>query len=86
MFLAVCYFSVEIDSDSRLVQRIKDKVFSKFKLLLAEVGEEGEVRLAAALVNRDENYIRSLFSKMLEFIEESEGVRLVNERIEVMQN
>lgn len=86
MFLAVCYFSVEIDSDARLVQRIKDKVFSKFKLLLAEVGEEGEVRLAVALVNRDENYIRSLFSKMLEFIEESEGVRIINERIEVTQN
>lgn len=84
MFVAICHFSLDSSSDSRLVQRIKDKVFAKFKLLLNEVGE-GEVMLAGALVNRDENYLRSLFSKVLAFIEETEGLRVFEERLEVIE-
>ncbi len=86
MFVAICHFSFDRHSiDSRLFQRIKDKVFSKFKLLLSDVSEEGEFVLAAALVSKDENYLRSLFAKILEFIEETEGIRVENERLEVIQ-
>jgi len=84
MFIAVCYFSLDSSADSRLTQRIKDKVFARFKLSLSEVGEGGIV-LAAALVSKDENYLRSLFAKVLKFIEESEGVRIESETLEVIQ-
>lgn len=86
MFVAICHFSFDpYTVDSRLLQRLKDKVFAKFKLLLSEVGKEGEFILAAALVSKDENYLRSFFSKILEFIEETEGIRIENEGLEIVQ-
>ncbi len=85
MFVAICHFSLDSSSDSRILQRIKDKVFAKFKLQFSDVSGEGEVMLAGALVSKDENYLRSLFAKVLEFIEETEGIRIENERLEVIQ-
>ena len=84
MFVAICHFSLDSSADSRLLKRIKDKVFAKFKLILNEVGE-GEAILAGALVSKDENYLRSLFSKVLAFVEESEGLRLFEEKLEVIE-
>ncbi|GEM_PF-6042429 len=92
MFIAICYFSIDASvfenskDQSHFIQKIKNKVFARFKLLLSEVGEEGEVTFAAALVNRDEGFLRSFFAKLLEFVEVSEGIRLKHEKIEVMQN
>ncbi len=91
MFVALCHFSVDSSAfpqskdQAHFIQRIRDKVFARFKLLLSEVGSGDEIVLAAALVNRDEHYLRSFFGKILEFIEESEGVRIVSEQLEIIQ-
>lgn len=85
MFIAVCQFSLGSLSQSRLIQRIKDKVFAKFKLSLVEVGDEGEALLAVALIGKDENYLRSICAKLVSFIEESEGLRVEDEQLELIQ-
>jgi len=84
VFVAICHFSLGPEADARAAQRIKDKIFAKFKLPLSEVGE-GEHVLAGALVSKDEDYLRSLFSKILSFIEESEGLRIEQERLEILE-
>lgn len=84
MFVAICHFSLDPSVDSRLLKRIKDKVFARFKLILNEVGEEEPI-LAGALVSKDEDYLRSLFSKVLAYVEESEGLRLFEEKLEVIE-
>ncbi|MFO1520108.1 MAG: DUF503 domain-containing protein [bacterium] len=70
----------------QLLQRIKQKGMDRFKILIAEVEDQDlwqSAVLGLALVAGDENFVRDRIQKILSFIEESEGLRIGDESIEV---
>jgi len=70
-----------------VLQRIKHKGMDRFKVWLAEVEDQDLHQTAVlgfATVASDENFLRDLIHKVLSHIEEGEGVRIAEERIEVM--
>ncbi len=94
MFVGVCKISISIPGVQSLkekrsaVQRIKQKILNQFKISLSEVGalQNYEVaELAFASVSSDENFIRDLIAKIQNFIENSEGLRIIFDRSEVLQ-
>ena len=94
MFVGVCKISISIPGSQSLkekrsvVQRIKQKILNQFKILVSEVGslENCELaELAFASVSSDENFMRDLISKIQDFIETREGLRIILDRSEVLQ-
>ncbi len=93
MIVGICKLKLDLSGNSsskeksHLLSRIKQKAFSKFKIPVSEVEEHESLEKAVigfALAGKDENYIRSVFDKMLNFIEESEGIRFLDERMEII--
>jgi len=94
MFVGLCKFAVELAGASSLkekrnfLQRAKQKSFDRFKVHLSEV-EDLDLReravLGFALAGPDENSLRTVIHKLLAFLEESEGVRISEEAVEVFQ-
>jgi len=92
MIVGVCKFRINLPENQSLkekrsfLQRVKDKIFARFKIALSEV-DDLELRqstvLGLALTGNDENQIRSILHKLLSFVEESEGVRIEEEQVEV---
>jgi uncharacterized protein YlxP (DUF503 family) len=92
MIVGVCKFRIHLSEIQSLkekrsfLQRVKDKVFARFKIALSEVGDldlRQSTVLGFALTGNDENQIRSIIHKFLSFIEEREGARIEEEQIEV---
>jgi uncharacterized protein YlxP (DUF503 family) len=94
MIVGICKVSLYLPENHslkekrRLLQRIKQKSMSKFKVMIAEVGDQDlwqKAELGFAVVGSQENLIRSLIDKCIAFIEESEGIRASDEEIEVIR-
>ena len=94
MFVGLCKFGVELAGASSLkdkrhfIQRAKQKSLDRFKVFLSEVealDQPEKAVLGLALAGSDEHFLRSVIHKLLAFLEESEGVRISEEAIEVFQ-
>ena len=94
MIVGICKLRLDLSENQSpkekrsALQRIKQKGFDRFKIHLAEVEDQDRLNtgvLGFATVGNDENYIRDLIHKLLAFIEESEGLRIAEEKIEVFE-
>ena len=93
MIVGICKLQLDLSGNcspkekGRLLARIKQKGLANFKINIAEVEEHEATSVAVlgfALAGSNENFIRSIFDKMINFFEESEGVRFEGERIEIV--
>ncbi|MBL7685803.1 MAG: DUF503 domain-containing protein [Deltaproteobacteria bacterium] len=94
MFVGVCQFKLYLTEFSSLKEkrsllaRLKSKVSDRFHFPLVEVEKLDSLQdavMAFSLVSHEENYVRSVIDKVLTYLEESEGCRIVDEKLEVLR-
>jgi uncharacterized protein YlxP (DUF503 family) len=94
LIVGICKFRLDLSENHSLkekrsaLQRIKHKGMDRFKIHLSEVEDQdlwNSAVLGFATVASDENHVRDLIHKLLSFLEESEGLRIAEEKIEVLE-
>ena len=91
MKVGVCQLSLletqDLMTDKHLVQRLKQKIFERFKIPIIQVKDsalfDGLV-IGFAVVANEEDFVRSTIDKIEAFIEESEGLRVSRDKIQVL--